>query len=184
MRIARINIYRGASLTEMLFALAIATFIMPFAISQISDISDNLKNMSVAREFISDSDAIKNYMRLNYDLFKLDEITEVPNDDKNTRIFIMKTVDALTTFVIRKKDGSILRSHKIADMIGMDAAVVEDDTVAYSTGGWAVNVPDASAGDIVFRIQSESNSNDSEKYLHRRRAFDNEEGSFNGKFFN
>jgi hypothetical protein len=68
--------------------------------------------------------------------------------------------------VIKNKFDS-LSAHKITNFIGSDAAVVEDDNVAYSINGWAIEIPESKPGDIVYKVSETKSENESTKYLHR-----------------
>ena len=59
-----------------------------------------------------------------------------------------------------------LRTNKIARHIGGDAAVVDDDGIAYGNT-WAVAAPDFLSGDLIYRISRDVAGTDTSQYLHR-----------------
>jgi hypothetical protein len=160
---------RGASILEMLFAVAVVSLAMPFAYRQISGVGENMKLMGAAQRLIADSDAVKNHMRLYAGDFPEGELAEIESDDEDKKVYVSNYGGGIEAFVVaRAYRGDILKSHKIAGMIGMDAAVVEQDGTAYSgAGNWAAQLPDAAEGDIVYRIRSRARDDETAKYLHR-----------------
>ena len=56
---------RGASMTEVLLAMAIVAMATPFLYSQISDTNNTLRDISAANEIISLRDTVLNFVRLN-----------------------------------------------------------------------------------------------------------------------
>ncbi|MDR2268559.1 MAG: hypothetical protein LBD94_00030 [Rickettsiales bacterium] len=165
----RVGESRGASILEMLFAIAIVALAMPFAYRQISDVGHNMKMMSVAGKLIADADSIKNYIRLHANEIPPNEVIEAQTDEEDKKIFMMKSSDGIAAYVlINTYNSDILSANKIANLIGPDAGVAEDGGMAYSAAGnWAVSIEGAAAGDIVYRIGPEKLNDDTEKYLHR-----------------
>lgn len=167
---------RGASMTEVLLAMAIVAMATPFLYSQISDTNNTLRDISAANEIISLRDTVLNFVRLNQADWpdtaqikladaELDEISDIP-----TAGFIDKYVvngatitDVYLAFDI---DETNLRTTQIARHIGGDAAVVDDDGIAYG-GAWAVAAPDFHPGDLIYRISRSLEGEDKSKYLHR-----------------
>ena len=159
----------GAGLTEMLLALAITAAAAPFAYRQISRVSQNMKNVAIARRLIDDGDPIRNYIRLHSADMPENEVVKIETDYDDRKVFASKSKGALSAFVVIKtyKD-DVLGANQIAGLMGPDAGVVETDGVAYgSAGGWAVSIDGAGPGDIVHRIDLAGQSDDTAKYLHR-----------------
>ncbi|MDR3208389.1 MAG: hypothetical protein LBT45_00910 [Rickettsiales bacterium] len=162
------HLERGASLLEMMFAIAIVAVAMPFAYRQVSDIGRNMKIMAEARKIISDADPIKNHIRLHDAEFAPDELTLVETDDENKRFYVSKTGGGTTAFLVVKNGWDGLSAHKIARAIGTDAAVSEEDGAAYGVSGeWAISFDGLEPGDIVYRIDAAKSGGDTAKYLHR-----------------
>jgi hypothetical protein len=158
---------KGASLLEMMFAVAISTAALPFAYRTISDLSREMHLAAAARRIALQADPIKNYIRLNQSEFMDSELSEIKTEDFE-RMFIMKSGESVHAFAVSDEfTGDILSSYRVAKMIGPDAAVIEADGTAYSSsGGWAVKL-DANEGDIVYRVVYSKTSDDTAKYLHR-----------------
>ena len=166
---------RGASLLETLFAIAIVMLAIPFAYRQLSNVRENIQTVSVAKQLVADADPIKNYMNLHADEILPNELTITTMDDENKSVYFIKNEDGIMAFLVMGTSGNIMMSHKIANLIGMDAAVTEDDGVAYSaSGGWSIQLPDTNPGDIVFMISSKDSANNSQRYLHRTALADDE----------
>ena len=159
----------GASLLEMLFAIMIMAIAMPFAYRQIHDVSSNLRYMNIARDLINRTEYIKGYMRLNDALFPMDEFVEAESEDADKLVFIRRTEYATTAFVVLQNyDLSILSANRVRSFIGDNAAVVEEDGVAYSAGGnWSVMIEDANPGDLILRISNMRSDNNAERFLHK-----------------
>jgi hypothetical protein len=162
---------RGASMLEMLFAIAIMALAMPFAYRQVADIGADMGLMGAAKRLIEDARPVKSYMRMNADEFSDGEFVEVESEDEDPdrKIYISKDGGDITAFIaVSTWRNDVLAAHKIASMIGADAAVAESDGSAYgSAGDWAVRLGDSVPGDLIYRIFLEKRDEDTEKYLHR-----------------
>ena len=166
----------GASMLEVLLAMAIVAMATPFLYSQISDTNDTLRDIAVANEIIDLRNPVLNFVRLNQNDWpdvaqiklsdsELDEISVEP-----TAGFIDKYVvngatitDVYLAFDLGNTD---LRTTRIARHIGVDAAVVGNDGIAYG-GTWAVAAPDFKPGNLIYRISRDLDGEDKTKYLHR-----------------
>jgi hypothetical protein len=152
----------------MMFAIAIVAIATPFAYRQVSDIGKSMKIMSEAKRIISDADPIKNYVRLHDAEFAPDEVTPVETDDEGKRFYVSKRDGGTTAFLVVENEWDGLTAHKIARAIGPDAAVAEQDGIAYGVaGGWAISFDGLGSGDIVYRIGAAKSGGDTAKYLHR-----------------
>lgn len=166
----------GASMLEVLLAMAIVAMATPFLYSQISDTNDTLRDITAANEIIDLRNPVLNFVRLNQNDWpdvaqiklsdsELDEISVEP-----TAGFIDKYVvngatitDVYLAFDLGNTD---LRTTRIARHIGVDAAVVGNDGIAYG-GTWAVAAPDFKPGNLIYRISRDLDGEDKTKYLHR-----------------
>lgn len=166
----------GASMLEVLLAMAIVAMATPFLYSQISDTNDTLRDIAAANEIIDLRNPVLNFVRLNQNDWpdvaqiklsdsELDEISVEP-----TAGFIDKYVvngatitDVYLAFDLGNTD---LRTTRIARHIGVDAAVVGNDGIAYG-GTWAVAAPDFKPGNLIYRISRDLDGEDKTKYLHR-----------------
>lgn len=167
---------RGASMLEVLLAMAIVAMATPFLYSQIADTNDTLRDMAAANKIIELRDPVLNFLRLNQNDWpataqiklsddELDQISDVP-----TAGFIDKyavngatITDVYLAFDLGKTE---LRTSQVARHIGTDAAVVGVDGVAYGRA-WAVAAPDFKPGNLIYRISRDLDGEDKTRYLHR-----------------
>lgn len=166
----------GASITEVLLAMAIIATAAPFIYKQIANTNQTLRDIAFAKAIVNTRDSVLNFIRINQDKWpesvqiKLDQ-----NDLDSMKVnavagFIDKypitdtsVTDVYLAFNISKSD---LQANKIAKHIGSDAAVVSTDGIAYGNT-WAVTAPDFVPGDIIYRITRNISGEDTSKYLHR-----------------
>ena len=167
---------RGASLTEVLLAMAIVAMAAPFLYSQIVNNNDTLRDIAAANDIIAVRDPVLNFIRLNQSQWpdvaqirlsdeELDEISDVPTFgfiDKYT----VRGATVTDVYLAFDMDATDLRVNQIARHIGSDAAVVGSDGVAYG-GTWAVAAPEFKPGDLIYRISRDLTGEDKTKYLHR-----------------
>ncbi len=171
-----INAERGASVIEVLLAMAIIVMASPFVYSQITKTSHTLHDIAVAKKIMSTRDTALNFVRMNQDAWpdnaqiKLsDEELDLISTDASTGFVDKYSVrgaiitDIYLSFNIADTD---YRTTQIARHIGDAAAVVDDDGVAYGLT-WAVQAPDFVSGDLVYRISRDITGEDRSKYLHR-----------------
>ncbi len=170
------NASRGASMTEVLLAMAIVAMAAPFLYSQIANTNNTLRDIAVANKIIALRDTVMNFVRLNQADWpdvaqirlsddELDEISELPTAgfiDKYT-VHGATITDVYLTFDLNDTD---LRTNQIARHIGGDAAVVGTDGVAYGAT-YAVAAPDFKPGDLIYKISRDLDGEDKSKYLHR-----------------
>lgn len=166
----------GASMLEVLLAMAIVAMATPFLYSQISDTNDTLRDMAAANEIIELRNPVLNFVRLNQgdwpDVAQIklsdDELDEIST--KTTAGFIDKYVVNGATitdvYLAFDLDDTDLRTTRVARHIGTDAAVVGNDGIAYGRT-WAVSAPDFKAGNLIYRISHDLEGEDKTKYLHR-----------------
>ena len=167
---------RGASMLEVLLAMAIVAMATPFLYNQISDTNDTLRDMAMANKIIDLRDNVLNFVRLNQNDWpenaqiklseqELDEISTMP-----VAGFIDKyTVNGATitdVYMAFDLTGTDLQTTRIARHIGTDAAVVGNDGIAYGRT-WAVAAPDFRPGDLIYRISRDLDGEDKTRYLHR-----------------
>lgn len=170
------NSERGASMLEVLLAMAIVAMATPFLYSQISDTNDTLRDMATANKIISLRDPVLNFVRLNQNdwpevaQIKLSEEELDEISDKPVAGFIDKyAVNGATVtdvYLAFDMEGTDLRTSQIARHIGNDAAVVGNDGIAYGRT-WAVAAPDFKPGNLIYKISRDLEGEDKTKYLHR-----------------
>lgn len=167
---------RGASILEVLLAMAIVALSTPFLYSQISNTNDTLRDMAAANKIIDLRDTVLNFVRLNQNDWpdvaqiklsdeELDQISEEPTSgfiDKYT-VNGATVTDVYLAFDMEETD---LRTTQIARHIGNDAAIVGTDGVAYGRT-WAVAAPDFKPGNLIYKISRDLEGEDKTKYLHR-----------------
>lgn len=174
---------RGASIIEVVLAMAIIALAAPFVYNQINQSNKTIKNIAVAKKIMKSRDSVLNFVRINQDKWpdvaqiKLspEELNNISTDavagfiDKYTVSGATKT-DVYLSFDMPESD---LQSAKIAQHIGADAAVVGGDGIAYSDT-WAVSAPDFVVGDLVYKISRDVVGADTSKYLHRATSGEDE----------
>ncbi len=166
----------GASILEVLLAMAIIAVAAPFVYSQISRTNQTISDIATARRIMSVNNNALNFVRMNQD--KWPDVAQIRLDDEELDAisldaaagFIDKysvngafVTDIYLAFELSKTE---LNANKIARHIGGDAAVVGDDSVAYGDT-WAVSAPDFIPGDLIYRISRDVSGEDTAKYLHR-----------------
>ena len=166
----------GASITEVLLAMAIIAMATPFVYKQIAQTNQTIRDIAIAKTIISTRDPVLNFVRTNQD--KWPETVQIQLDDADLASvspnaftgFIDKYSVIGTTitdvYLAFKIDDSKLHANKIAKHIGGDAAVVNDNGIAYGNT-WAVAAPDFQPGDLIYRITRNISGEDTSKYLHR-----------------
>lgn len=172
---------RGASMTEVILAMAIVAIVSPFLYTQITDATDNVRDMALARNIIALRGNVLNYVRANQDKWpdvaqiKLadDELSEISGVATAGFIDKYAVSGATITDVYLAFDTGLkpIRTMRVARHIGMDAAVVSDDGVAYGAS-WAVSAPDFQPGQLIYRVTRDIAGIDTSKYLHRTSSDD------------
>ncbi len=172
---------RGTSMTEVILAMAIVAIVAPFLYTQITDATDNVRDMALARNIIALRGNVLNYVRANQDRWPDVAQIKLANDELSeisgvaTAGFIDKYAvsGATITDVYLAFDTGLkpIRTMRVARHIGMDAAVVSDDGVAYGAS-WAVSAPDFQPGQLIYRVTRDIAGIDTSKYLHRTSSDD------------
>lgn len=167
---------RGASVLEVLLSMAIVAIAAPFVYSQISETNRNIHDMAMASEIINLRGDVLNFIRLNQDTWP--DVAQIRMTDEELEIlsngahagFIDKYSANGTTitdvYLAFDLNSPMLRTANIAHHIGLDAAVVGLDGVAYGRT-WAVSAPEFNVGDLIYRISRDVFGEDKTKYLHR-----------------
>ena len=171
-----LNQNRGASITEVLLAMAIIATATPFVYSQIAKTNHTIHDIAVARRVMSTRDNALNFIRMNQDKWptpaqiRLDdtELAAISPDAVAGLIDKYSVSGAVITdvYLAFELADEQLRTNKIARHIGGDAAVVAPDKIAYGNT-WAVAAPDFMPGDLVYRISRDVVGTDTSRYLHR-----------------
>lgn len=167
---------RGASVMEVLLAMAIIVMVSPFVYNQIAQTNHTLHDIATAKKIMATRDGTLNFVRMNQDQWpdnaqiKLsDEELDTISTDATSGFIDKYTVrgatitDVYLSFDFKDTD---LRTSKIAQHIGDNAAIVADDRIAYGNT-WAVQAPDFAPGNLIYRISRDVSGEDTSKYLHR-----------------
>lgn len=166
----------GASIAEVLLAMAIVAMATPFVYKQIAQTNQTIRDIAIAKSIIATRDSVLNFVRTNQD--KWPDTVQIQLDSTDLSLispnaftgFIDKYSVIGTTitdvYLAFKIDDSNLHANKIAQHIGGDAAVVSTDGIAYGNT-WAVAAPDFKTGDLIYRITKNISGEDTSKYLHR-----------------
>jgi len=168
---------RGASINEVILALAVVIAVSPFMYNQMIDLSDEAKDIAKANQIVALRDTTINFLRINQDqwpdnaeiklsdeeLEKISPLAHAGFVDKYKINGATKS-DVYLAFTIPESD---YRAASIAKQIGEDAAVVREDGVAYSQS-WAASAPDDFfVGDLIYKISRDFNGSDKSRFLHR-----------------
>jgi len=167
---------RGSSMLEILLVISIVAVLSPFIYSQISETSQDIRDISVAKQIINIREPALNFVRLNQDKWpdvaqiklaeeELKQITDTAHAGFIYKHSIRGTI-VTDIYLAFSLDDDALHSAKIAKQIGTDAASIDKDGVAYGAN-WAVSAPDFKTGDLVYRINYNFTGDDISKYLHR-----------------
>lgn len=168
---------RGATMTEVVLAIAIVVVVSPFLYNQIIDISHESADIATANRIVGARGDVINFLRINHSQW--DDFAEIKmTEEQITEIVPMahsgfidryKVNGAEITDVYLAFDMNLpdLRVANIAKQIGDDAAVVREDGIAYSQS-WAVSAPeDFYVGDLIYKISRDFKGADKSKFLHR-----------------
>lgn len=168
---------RGASMTEVILAVAVIVAVSPFIYNQILNMTRDSEDIAKANQIVKYRDGIINFLRINQN--KWEDADEIKMTDEEIKeiaplahtVFIDKykvngatITEAYLAFTIPQ---SRYRVANIAKQIGEDAAVVREDGIAYSQS-WAVSAPeDFYVGDLIYRVSRDFEGADKSKFLHR-----------------
>lgn len=170
----------GGGLVEVLLALVIVAVATPFTYSMIAETTHTMHNMAIANDIISMRDGVLNFVRINQDLWpdvaqiqmSRQELAEF--SDSISAGFIDKykvhggtVIDIYLAFEF--PSFSTKRVAQIANNVGMDAAVVGPDGIAYGDS-WAVTAPGFRAGNMIYKITRNLTDVDTSRFLHRGSA--------------
>ena len=170
------NENRGASVLEVLLAMAIVSLATPFVYTQIAKTNHNIHDIAVARRIIETRDAVLNFVRMNQsqwpDVAQIrlaeDELAQISPDAVAGMIDKYAVSGAYVTdvYLAFSVADNLVRTNNIARHIGSDAAVIGPDGAAYGNS-WAVAAPDFVSGDLIYRVSRDVSGEDTAKFLHR-----------------
>jgi len=167
---------RGAGMTEVLMAMAIVAVAAPFVYGQVLRTTQTATDIRLARRITEMRGPALNFVRLHGDAWpdvaqirlSAEDLEQLANGA--TAGFIDKyavsgasVTDVYLAFDLQTDPA---RAAGIAKYIGVDAAIVGDDGIAYGAS-WAVSAPDFMPGDLIYRISRDVTGQDTAKFLHR-----------------
>lgn len=168
---------RGATMTEVILAVAVVVAVSPFLYSQIINMTQESADIAKANEIVNLRGGVINFLRINQTQW--DDSVEIKMSEEQIQAV---APNAHSGFIDRYKvngasvtdvylafdiDTSDYRIASIAKQIGEDAAVVREDGIAYSQS-WAVSAPeDFNVGDLIYKISRDFEGADKSKFLHR-----------------
>ena len=168
---------RGATMTEVVLAVAVVIAVSPFMYNQIINMAHESEDIAVANQIAGVRDGVINFLRINQ--LNWDDTVEIKMTDEQIKEiapsahsgFIDKyKVNGATitdVYLAFELPQSAYRIANIAKQIGDSAAVVREDGIAYSQS-WAVSAPeDFYVGDIIYRISRDFDGADKSRFLHR-----------------
>lgn len=172
-----ISAQRGATITEVILAVAVVVAVSPFLYRQIIEMTRDSADIATANQIVDLRGGIINFLRVNQPQW--DDTAEIKMTEEQIKEiapaahsgFIDKykvngasITDVYLAFDIDAPD---YRVANIAKHIGEDAAVVREDGIAYSQS-WAVSAPeDFYVGDLIYRISRDFEGANKSKFLHR-----------------
>ncbi len=167
---------RGGGLVEVLLALVIISVATPFTYSMISETTHTMHNMAIANDIISLRDGVLNFVRTNQDLWP--DVAQIQLSSEELSEFS----DFISSGFIDKyavRGGTVIdvylafefalptkRVAQIASNVGMDAAIVGPDGIAYGDS-WAVTAPGFHEGNLIYKITRSLSDVDTSRFLHR-----------------
>ena len=95
----------GASMLEMLLALAIAAMALPLAHNQLSNVGENLKALAAAKEIAADAGRLGDYLMLRGNDFPTDEFVAVETDSADKTAYVGRSAEGITAFIAFKAKG-------------------------------------------------------------------------------
>lgn len=172
---------RGAGITEILLAMAIVAMSAPFLYNQVTNANHTLTDIAIANSVISLRSPVLNFVRLNQDTWpdsaqikladeELKQISEFPSAGFIDK-YSVRGATKTDVFLALDIGFDAVRANRIARHIGVDAAVVDNDGVAYGAS-WAVAAPDFKPGNLIYRVSRDVAGADMSVYLHRGASID------------
>lgn len=170
------NAQRGASVLEVLMAMAIVAMAAPFVYDRIAQTNHDISDLRAAREIIATRDVVLNFIRMNQDGWpnvaqiklapeELEEISSTATAAFVDKYFV-RGASITDVYLAFDLGGDPVRAARVARNIGSDAAVVGTDGVAYGDA-WAAAAPDFAPGNLIYRVARDFSGEDRDRYLHR-----------------
>lgn len=174
---------RGAGLTEVLMAMAIVAVATPFVYTQVVSATRSAADVRAAREIMELRGPVLNFIRMHESQWPDTAQIQLDSDDLATLAanasagfvdkYAVSGASVTDVYLAFDLGGGALHAASVARYIGLDAAIVGADGIAYGNS-WAVTAPDFLPGALIYKISRDTSGIDTEKYLHR--ATSGEEG--------
>ncbi len=187
---------RGASMFEVILAMAIVGMIAPFAYQKIFETTRDLSDIGIARYIQGYEEPILNYIRVKQVSWPATVQKVIPSesfyeelkpfgaDPENQRfknfidgksVLINKSTTGrgnmvVNAYMIVDMDKSInmFRAHHIASVLGMAGGAVEADGNIYSIlGSWSITDWKGEDNVVAYRIDATNKLVQNNQYLHR-----------------
>lgn len=168
---------RGATMTEVILAVAVVVAVSPFLYNQIVDMSQESSNIAMANQIVDLRGNVINFLRINQ--VNWDDTAEIKMTDEQIEEiasfahsgfidrYKINGAEITDVYLAFDMDLPDYRVASIAKHIGEDAAVVREDGIAYSQS-WAVSAPsDFYVGDLIYKISHDFAGADQSRFLHR-----------------
>ena len=168
---------RGATMTEVILAVAVIVAVSPFLYNQIIDMTQESTNIAIANQIVDLRGGVINFLRINQTKWKdteeikmtdaqIQEVAPMAHSGFIDR-YKINGAEITDVYLAFNMDMPDYRVANIAKQIGEDAAVVREDGIAYSQS-WAVSAPDDFyVGDLIYKISRDFAGADKSKFLHR-----------------
>jgi hypothetical protein len=174
---ADLTAQRGATMTEVVLAIAVVAAVSPFLYRQIVNMSHDSSDIVMANQIVDLRGDVINFLRIHQQQWEdtveikmtEEQIKEIAPNAHSGFIDKYKINGAAMTDVYLAFDMGLpdYRVANIAKQIGEDAAVVREDGIAYSQS-WAVSAPsDFNVGDLIYKVSRDFSGADKSKFLHR-----------------
>lgn len=167
----------GATMTEVILAVAVVVAVSPFLYNQIIDMSQESTNIAMANQIVDLRGNVINFLRINQ--VQWDDTAEIKMTDAQIQEvapfahsgfidrYKINGAEITDVYLAFDMDLPDYRVASIAKHIGEDAAVVREDGIAYSQS-WAVSAPeDFYVGDLIYKVSHDFAGADKSKFLHR-----------------
>ena len=176
----KISSQRGASMLEVVLAIALVLMLIPFMYYQIADMNNAVNDVAIANKIVKLQDRVIDYIRVKQSDFPANNTAQgftadelealAPADRRPYAGWVVKNPNGYTEIYLAFRFDSSYKNANIAKYIGSDAAIVSDDDKTAYARDWAVAFGADSglkAGDLIFKITHNFSDSDSAKFLHR-----------------
>jgi len=176
---------RGSNLLETLLAIGLVAAMAPFVYARVAEVSREITDINAARQMHAWRPHISGFIRENQAVWEDSFVAELSRNEiaqispLATRTPALAFIEKFNTnagpvveaYLVFSEGYETMRSLRIARALGVDAAVADDNHIAFSgLGGWSVQSELLRPGDIIYRIHVNFLPDDSYAFLHRTPA--------------